>query len=239
VGALRHLAALLFILAIPAALITTNIRFVANEPRVYRYAIDQYDAVNTTGIERSELIRGGAELREYFNNDDSTVSIRVQQNGREVALFNPREAAHLEDVKNRFNLVNRVQEFSILYILAYVAAVVLWAREVSVRRLAVQVVIGCAVLLAVVGGVGVFGMAGFDTAWEDFHELIFSNDFWRLNPTTDHLIQMFPPAFWESIVFFIGLMIAAEAALILIAMAIYLGVTSRQSAPGNLEPYYV
>ena len=52
-------------------------------------------------------------------------------------------------------------------------------------------------------------LAGFDSAWEGFHRLIFSNDFWQLNPRTDHLIQIFPPAFWESIVFFIGVLIVA------------------------------
>ena len=50
----------LFILSIPVALFTTNIRFVANEPRVYRYAIDEYGAVGTTGIGRDELLKAGA-----------------------------------------------------------------------------------------------------------------------------------------------------------------------------------
>ena len=91
------------------------------------------------------------------------------------------------------------------------------------RRLAVQTGLGCLVLLLAVGVVGAIGVSGFDSAWAQFHELIFSNDFWRLNPTTDHLIQMFPPAFWESIVFFIGLLIIAETALVLIGVGIYLG----------------
>jgi integral membrane protein (TIGR01906 family) len=235
--AFRSLATALFILAIPVALVTTNIRFVANEPRVYTYAVDQHDAVQTTGIERSELLRGGAELRRFFNNDQETLLIRVQQNGREVSLFNARETTHLEDVKDRFRLMNRVQEFSVLYALAYVAAVVLWAKEVSPRALAMQVATGCAILLAAVAIIGAVGMAGFDTAWEDFHQLLFSNDFWRLNPTTDHLIQMFPPAFWESIVFFIGLMTAAEAALMIIFALIYLG-ASRRAESRPLEPFY-
>jgi integral membrane protein (TIGR01906 family) len=235
--ALRSLATAIFILAVPLALLTTNIRFVANEPRVYAYAIDQHDAVRTTGIERSELIRGGAELRRFFNNDQRSLLIRVQQDGREVSLFNARETVHLEDVKSRFRLMNRVQELSVLYVLAYVVAVVLWSKEVSPRALALQIATGCGLLLATVALVGAVGMAGFDTAWEDFHQLIFSNDFWRLNPTSDHLIQMFPPAFWESIVFFIGLMTAAEAGLVLVFALIYIG-ASRRADARPLEPFY-
>jgi integral membrane protein (TIGR01906 family) len=234
----RHVATLLFILAIPIALVTTNIRFIANESRVYTYAIDQYNGVQTTGISRADLLRGGVELRKFFNNDEETFAVRVDQNGRQVSLFNPRETTHLEDVKDRFRVMNRVQELSILYVLVYVAAVVLWAREVSLRGLAVRMAIGSALVLVAIGIVGGIGLAGFDSAWEEFHRLIFSNDFWRLNPTTDHLIQMFPPAFWESIVFFIGVMVAAEAALLLIGAGIYLGITHRPRQTRTLEPYY-
>jgi integral membrane protein (TIGR01906 family) len=233
----RRIAALLFILSIPVALITTNIRFIANEPRVYRYAIDDYNAVQTTGIDRDELIRAGGEIRAYFNNNQETLQIRVEQNGRQVSLFNERETAHMADVKDRFRTMNRVQEFSILYGAVYVAVVVLWAREVSIRALAAQVAIGSFLVLAAVGIAGAIGMAGFDSAWEGFHRLIFSNDFWRLNPATDHLIQMFPPAFWESIVFFIGVMVAAEAALLLIGAGVYLGATQHQRRFQHAEAY--
>jgi integral membrane protein (TIGR01906 family) len=237
VGFFRNLATFLFILSVPIALVTTNIRYVANEPRVYRYAIDSFDGVQTTGISRDQLLRGGAELRDYFNNGQDTVAIRVERQGSEVSLFNPAETSHLRDVKVRFNWMNRAQELSILYGLAYIAVVVLWAREVSLRRLAVQVSAGCLVLMAGVVVAAAMGLSGFDQAWVNFHEVLFTGN-WRFNTQTDRLIQMFPPDFWESIVFFIGLLIVAEAALILIAAGIYLGVTSRRQPHGNLSPYY-
>lgn len=237
-GAARTLASVLFILAIPAALITTNIRFMVNEPRVYRYAIDNFDAVTTTGIARDELIRSGAELRDYFRNGDDVVSIKVQDKGREVSLFNPRETAHLKDVKSRLKLQNAVEEFSVLYIIAFIAAVVLWSREITVRRLAVNTIIGSGLTLAIVGVAGALGASGFDAAWLHFHELIFSNDFWLLNPRTDHLIQIFPPEFWQNIVFVIGLLVAAEAGLVLLVSGLYLGATSRRMPEGELAPSY-
>ena len=239
-AALRNLAALLFIVAIPVALLTTNIRFMANEERVYRYALDEFGRPwATSGIERAELLRAGAELRAYFNNDVERVAIRVRQDGTEKLLFTPRETDHLVDVKDRFRLMNRVQEVAVVYVLVYVVAVVLWARELTPRRLALQVMVGAVLTLAVVGGVGVLGLSGFGTAWEDFHTLIFSNDFWRLNPNTHHLIQMFPLDFWQSIVFFIGLIAVFEAALILIGAGIYLGVTNRPAPTRRLRPAYV
>jgi integral membrane protein (TIGR01906 family) len=237
-SAVRIIAAVLFVLAIPAALITTNIRFMVNEPRVYRYAIDNFNAVSTTGLSRDDLIRAGAELREYFKNGDDVVSIKVQDKGREVSLFNPRETAHLKDVKSRLKLQNAVQEFSVLYVITYIAVVVLWSRELSVRRLAVHTMVGAGLTLALLAVAGGLGASGFDAAWRRFHELIFSNDFWLLNPRTDRLIQIFPPEFWQNIVFLIGLLAAAQAALVLLVAGLYLGATSRRVSEGELAPSY-
>jgi integral membrane protein (TIGR01906 family) len=222
-GVFRTAATLLFVLCIPVALVTTNIRFMANEPRVYRYAIDEFDAVQTTGIPRDDLIRAGAEIRAYFNNDQETLIIEVTEEGREASLFNARETVHMQDVKDRFQLANRAQEFSLMYVLTFIVVVVLWAREITPRELAVRVALGCLICLGVLGAIGVVGLSGFDQAWSDFHELIFSNDFWLLNPATDHLIQIFPPDFWESIVFFVGMMVVAEAAFLLLGAGLYLG----------------
>jgi integral membrane protein (TIGR01906 family) len=238
VSALRTLATVLFVLAVPAALITTNIRFMVNEPRVYTYAIDDYGAVASTGVSRDELLRAMGELRAYFKSSDETLAIRVEQGGREVSLFNPRETAHMVDVKNRFQLQNRVQEFSVLYAITYIAAAVLWSREISVRRLAVSTMIGSGMTLLAIGGAGVFGLSGFDSAWTQFHEVLFSNDFWLLNPRTDRLIQIFPPEFWQNIVFFIGLLSAAQAALLLVVSGLYLGATAHRQPEPELAPSY-
>ncbi len=109
-----------------------------------------------------------------------------------------------------------------IYAIGYVAVVALWAREVSLRGLAKQVAGGAAICIAVVGAIGAFGAAGFDSAWEDFHEVMFSNDFWQLNPSRDHLIQMFPEPFWRDMTILLGIMCAAEALLIGAASAVYL-----------------
>jgi integral membrane protein (TIGR01906 family) len=236
-GAIRILAAFVFILSIPVALVTSNIRFVANEERVYRYAIDEYDAVATTGIERDELVRASAQIRAYFNNNDETLMIRVQEDGREVSLFNERETAHMEDVKDRFRAVNKAMEFSVIYVIGYIAIVGLWSREVSLRGLAMQVAIGSALCVVAIGAIGAVGAAGFEGAWEDFHELMFSNDFWQLNPSRDHLIQMFPPPFWENIVFFVGTLILAESVLLVLGSLIYIG-ASRHQASRRLKLAY-
>ncbi|MCH8950017.1 MAG: TIGR01906 family membrane protein, partial [Chloroflexi bacterium] len=197
----------------------------ANEPRLYEYAADHYDTPATTGIARSELLRASGELRDYFNNDTDTIFIRVQKDGAPISLFNPRETAHLKDVKALCQASFRVQEATVLFVLAYIVAVFIWAREGSMRTLAKQIVLSGLISAAVIGAVGVVAVSGFDRAFEQFHLIAFNNDFWKLNPNRDHLIQMFPEAFWENVSLWIGLATLAEVGVLAGVSALYLKLT--------------
>jgi integral membrane protein (TIGR01906 family) len=231
-GVVRGLATFLFIIAIPLALISTNVRYLANEGRVYTYAFDEYDAPARTGIARSELVRASAELRDYFNNNAEFFYTRVKQGEREVPLFNEREVGHLHDVKQVFGWVFHVQEIAFVYILAYVAGVFIWARERSLRALALHTLIGGVLTIAIIVLLGAFAVSGFERAFERFHLIAFSNDLWRLDPRTDHLIQMFPEEFWFDVTMITGLLTLAEAAIFSLTAVIHLTVThgSRASA---------
>ena len=231
---IRRAAALLFIVAIPVALITTNIRIVANEPRLYEYAIDHYDAPQRTGIARDELLRGSGELRSYFNNDEDEIFVRVEKDERPISLFNPRETTHLRDVKTLFQASFRVQEGAVIFVLAYVVAVFLWAREGSLRALATQILLSGLLGLAVIGAVGAFAVTGFDQSFEQFHLIAFDNDFWRLNPSRDHLIQMFPEPFWRDVILWLGIGTLAEFAVLAGGSGVYMWFTRRSEVAYGL-----
>jgi integral membrane protein (TIGR01906 family) len=233
-GFVRHIAALLFIVALPIALITTNVRIAANEPRLYEYAADHYDTPETTGISREELLDASGELRDYFNNDDESIFVRVQKDGEPISLFNPRETAHLRDVKTLFQASFRVQEATVIFVLAYVVAVFIWAREGSLRTLATQLLLAGLLGLAVIGAVGAIAVSGFEQSFEQFHLVAFDNDFWRLDPTRDHLIQMFPEDFWREVSLWLGIATLVELATLALLSALYLGLTRRSPLPHAL-----
>jgi integral membrane protein (TIGR01906 family) len=224
--ALSRVATVLFVLALPTALITSNVRFLAGEPRLFDYGFRTYDADETTGIPLPELERAGREIIDYFENDQATLRIIVNTGGEEVALFNSRETEHMEDVKGLMRLVFRLNEISLAYVLTYVTAVFVWSRAPA-RSLAKQALAGLGTGLAVVGVVGVFAVVGFEAAWDRFHRIAFRNDLWQLDPDSDRLIQMFPEPFWEDMTYLLGMMTIAEAIVI---MALSLGylVVSRE-----------
>jgi integral membrane protein (TIGR01906 family) len=194
----------------------------ANAPLVYDYSFDRYDAEQSTGLSRADLDACGAALREYFNNGEHTYYCTVTEDGLTAPIFNARETTHMEDVKSLFVLVNRAQEISVVLVLLYAVGFFIWARDGQIRQLATQCLMGLALGIVAVGGVGVVAAFGFEAAFERFHTLAFTNDLWQLNPATDHLIQMFPEPFWRDMTILLGAMCAAEALAIAAVSLVYL-----------------
>jgi len=228
-GILPRLASVVFIVALPLFLVTTNIRFLAGDVWLYERGLRKYDAEETTGVSLADLDRASAEIVAYFENDAETLRILVTEDGEEVSLFNARETEHMRDVKTLMRLVFRVNEVTLAVVISYVAARYLWAREASLRNLARESLVGFAwagVVLAALAGVAAIG---FDAFWTRFHETVFRNDLWQLDPDTDHLIQMFPESFWQETSIFVAAMTAAEVVLIAATAVAYLVLTRERA----------
>ncbi|MBM3141032.1 MAG: TIGR01906 family membrane protein [Chloroflexi bacterium] len=214
--ALRWIASALFILAIPLGLVLTNVRIAATDLTVYDYAFDRYGAEERTGIPRAELDRAAAEIVEYFTTSErgTLLDVRVRVAGEDRPLFHQREVLHMRDVRDLFQVTFRVQELAFVYAVGYAAAVFLWSRERSMRRLARQLVIAGTLTAGLLAGAAVAVVVGFDRLFTQFHVLSFSNDFWQLDPARDHLIQMFPQGFWFDVTLGVGAFAVLEGVVI-------------------------
>ena len=188
---------------------------------MYRYAFDRYDAERSTGLSRADLDSTAGALRAYFNNGEKTFYHTVSEDGPQTSVFNARETRHMQDIKSLFVIVNRAQELSVVYVLAYIVAMFIWSREGSLRQLAGQ-------------SLPVSDWVRYSSAHRYLrgvripvrvrslpHDRVL-DDFWQLNPETDHLIQMFPEPFWRDMTIFLGLMCAAEALVITVISGVYL-----------------
>jgi len=230
VGLFRSLAIGLFILALPVALIATNIRFAASEHRVYDYSIRKYDAATVSGIPEAELLGANHQLVSYFAADDpGPLRIEVQNEaGRTVSLFNARETAHLADVRELFRAVFTAQTVALAVVLTVAVLLLVWW---PVRALAAAALCGSLLAMGLIGLAGFTVLIGFDGAWTQFHLLAFTDDLWRLDPATDHLIQMFPEPFWRDVTLFVGALTLLEALVMAGAAAIYLIATRPKATP--------
>ena len=201
---------------------TSNIRYLLGDVSFYERGLRKYDAEEATGISLEELDRSAAAIVRYFEDDAKTLRVIVVEDGEETSLFNARETTHMEDVKRLVRFMFRVNEIALGFVVIYIGAVVLWSRERSMRRLAFETLAAVGLAFTVLIGVGVFFVFGFDATWDKFHEIVFPNDLWRLNPATDHMIQMFPEEFWAEATFIAGGLSLAELAVLVVLATGYL-----------------
>lgn len=220
----RWTTAVLFVVAVPLFLLLTNVRIAATWSPVYDYALTQYDGPQRTGIARPELNRVADELIAYFESteDGLLIATRVEKDGQQIAFYNQREVLHLSDVRDLFQVVFRIQEASFAYIVVYIVAVVLWSRERSMRRLARQGIAAGLLGFGVLTVAAIGLLIDFETLFTRFHLISFANDFWKLSPSRDRLIQIFPERFWFDVSLTVGVVTLLQGAVLASVGAGYL-----------------
>ncbi len=229
-GLFRALTIGAFILAVPLALITTNIRVAISEKPVYDYAVRHYGAQEASSIPESELLRANEQIHDYLVHDRSgALSITVMdETGDAGPLFNVKETAHMADVRDLVDVLFTVQALAIGALISLaVVMLALWPP----RALAAASLFGALLTAGVLALASLISVTGFDAAWSQFHVIAFANDFWELNPRTDHLIQMFPEDFWFDITMLIGAVTMLEVVIISAASVGYLALSRPEQEP--------
>lgn len=134
----------------------------------------------------------------YVSFDENFYSERVSEkefskvldylkNGNEIRgeYFNSKEKLHLEDVKSLFDIVK------VLIILSLMVLVFgYWYLRKKIFLNSVK--IGCLVLLGFVLVLLLLSLFDFNWLFLKFHEIVFTNDLWLLDPSTDNLIKLLP-----------------------------------------------
>ena len=193
---IKGLAFAAFVLAIPLFLVIMNLRVVVNTPLLYSYGFDQYEIERVTGIERNELLSAGKQIRDYFNNEERWLDVRVRIRGELLPLYNTTEILHMWDVKALIRTLYNVQLIVGLYILLFIPAGLAIAPRAFPRVLLRLVAWGAGLTLAIVFVAGLLSLTGFSQTFYVFHVIAFTNDLWQLDPARDFLIAMFPEGFF-------------------------------------------
>ena len=191
-GALVQVLAVVFILAVPPFLVTSNLRAGFNGSWLYSYGFERYEISRATGIPEEELRRVAGEIIEYWSSDAEFLDITVF--GR--PLYNEREVIHMRDVKGLVQGVFLTQQIAGGFLLVCVLAVLAARRHELAGRLAKSALWGGALTVGLVVVSGLALAVAFPWIFYLFHVISFSNDFWQLDPQRDFLVRMFPEGFW-------------------------------------------
>ena len=225
---IKGIAFTAFVIAIPLFLIITNLRVVVNTPLLYSYGFDQYEIERATGIERDELLSAGKQIRDYFNNEERWLDVRVRLRGETQRIYSEYEILHMWDVKALIRTLYNVQLIVGLYILLFIPAGLAIAPRVFPRTLLRLTAWGAAVTLAIVFVTGLLSLTGFSQTFYFFHVIAFTNDLWQLDPARDYLIMMFPEGF-----FFDATMVLAALTVIQGLWLLYLTLSLLKEFPAS------
>ena len=220
----------LFILTLPALLISATIAVEFNRHGLYNRGYQKYGVSQTTGLSQTELEKVTTELINYFNSNEEYLSLTIIKDSQPFKLFNQREIAHMKDVKRLVRMDYHLLLGTAIYIGAYAGICLLWRRRRYWRRLVWGVAIGSSLALGVIVAMGLAStVMDFDQLFLKFHHLAFTNQLWMLDPTKDYLIMLFPEDFWyDATMLFAKITIGVSATLCGLSWG-YLRLSKRQS----------
>ena len=185
--------------------------------------------LETAGVSEEELLQLDERLAlclvgtENWNDDwgwnGAGKSLRVVVDGVEQDAFNAREIQHMEDCARLFDLLRTVRW------VVLVAFILVWVIQFALERKTGEKVntpalmwLGSLILIVPLAIFGVWSAIDFNSAFNFFHRILFTNDLWLLNPETDLLIRICPASMFASM----GLRIALRAAVILLGFPLLL-----------------
>ncbi|MFA5055512.1 MAG: DUF1461 domain-containing protein [Dehalococcoidia bacterium] len=164
-----RVASILFIVCIPLFLLTSNIRWVANDLQFWEEGFEKYDVSAETGFSDEELIDISKGLIRYFNSGDIDDTMYI---------FSDDEIIHLRDVRGLIQLSYTIQWITLGYIIIFVAAGYTYKRRQMFSSLGKLVLTGSVAGLAALAATGIAAMIDFDWLFILFHRIFFTNDLW-------------------------------------------------------------
>lgn len=160
-----RVASILFIVCISLFLLTSNIRWVANDLQFWEEGFEKYDVSAETGFSDEELIDISKGLIRYFNSGDIDDTMYI---------FSDDEIIHLRDVRGLIQISYTIQWIT----LGYIIAGFIFRKRLFVRPLAVMLAAASAAGIAAVVLTVIAAAIDFDWLFILFHRIFFTNDLW-------------------------------------------------------------
>lgn len=134
------------------------------------------------GLSPEETDEALSALARYLRGDDQAL---------DTTPFNAREKQHMQDVQALFSVCARLSAAC----LSWGAALLLLGGARMGRRQRFKGALYSWLTIALLALP--LALADFDALFLRFHQLLFRNDLWLLDPRTDVMIRMLPQAFFE------------------------------------------
>lgn len=180
-------------------------------------------------VSEDELETALKVLLDYLNGkrDDINLTVRLTSNQETVEMYNEREIAHMVDVRALWQLLLKLKRVliivSVLIIcglfLPYLWQLKFYLTNNKLAKMQTAVAMrkfsyfwrsmrrsACYSLLIIalfVGLIAWLASSDFSSFWWHFHELLFSNDLWQLDPNTSRMVNLVDGQFFDNLVHYI------------------------------------
>jgi integral membrane protein (TIGR01906 family) len=209
------LATAIMAVVIPLAVISVVVLGLVHDVGFYHDGQVRYDVVSATGLTQEVHDRVDRAIVQFFDGTQ-TLPEALVANHAPPDVYSQKEILHMNDVRDVIRAFATLRTVTLaVCAIALISAAVWWNR--GGQRFISRALVTSTVVTVVLGGiVGAITYFAFDQLFLVFHEVTFHNDFWELDPRTDHLIQMFPFGFWYDAM----VLVAIRVVLLTIALGI-------------------
>lgn len=197
-----QLAAALFVICIPLFLLSSNIRWVANDLPFWKEGFVKYNVSENTGLSEEELIDISKGLIHYFNSGETDDTMEI---------FSGDDVMHLRDVRGLIQLDYIIQWTTLGYMAVFVIAGLAFLRKRFSRLFVVCVAAGGVAGIAGLAILGVVALIDFNWLFLTFHRIFFTNDLWM---SSGYLPLIYTEGFFSDAAKFIVIATVLESALV-------------------------
>ena len=192
---MRLLIGMLFVLLLSLYVF----EWVSTDPSRYDAYQSRLDVYASVGVSAEELQLVQQDMAASLKTGFPLYNREVTLFNQRQPIFNEREMMHMQDVIGLFELERVVRMIAQMLLLMLVVIYVILFRAERNRRtvgkaLTLFLALGCWLLLGLIFAASC--SFSFDRAFIRFHEILFTNDLWQLDPRTCAMIRMYPEQFF-------------------------------------------
>lgn len=188
-------------MALIITLVITAVEIFSFNTNYYDATYERLETAQTIGISEDDLHRSTVLLLDYIRGNADSLDILVTIDGQQVPMFNQREIDHMVDVQVLMKGVLLLRNILAAFTVMLLVTVLVNGDVKDLVMMRQSLVTSLSILGLVFGFIGIYAFLDFDAFWIQFHEILFTNDLWLLDPSVDRLIMMVPQEFFSGLVY--------------------------------------
>ena len=191
-------------------LLTTALFLPSLSASFYMKQYVQNGVFERTGLGEAELLPITRNIINYLRGTSDDLNVI---NGERFDLFDQREVDHMVDVREQFIFAANVRKVSFL-MFAVTFFILTSHKKLKDTVLLLRLIRAvCGIVFILFGTFALFITLNFELAFDLFHVLMYSNDYWILNPNVHLLINLLPGMFFVNISVVIAVLFAVFLAV--------------------------